>query len=55
MRLKTGLIISLLVLTALIGTTSYLIANQHNIGIIVKTNGTDTLVYSTSWFDVPKP
>ena len=54
MRLKTGLIISLLVLTALIGTTSYLIANQHNIGIIVKTNGTDTLVYSTSWFDVPK-
>lgn len=54
MRLKTGLIISLLVLVALIGSTSYLIANQHNIGITIETNGTEVSVYSTSWFHVPE-
>ena len=54
MRLKTGLIISLLVLVALVGSTSYLIANQHNIGITIETNGTEVSVYSTSWFHVPE-
>ncbi len=54
MRLKTGLIISLLVLVALIGSTSYLIANQHNIGITIETNGTEVSVYSTSWSYVPE-
>ena len=54
MRLKTGLIISLLVLVALVGSTSYLIANHHNIGITIETNGTEVSVYSTSWFHVPE-
>ena len=54
MRLKTGLIIVLLVLVALVGSAGYLIANQHNIGITIETNGTDVSVYSSSWFHVPE-
>ncbi len=51
MRLKTGLIIGLLILVALVGSTSYLIANHHNIGITIETNGTEVSIYPSSWFD----
>ncbi len=54
MRLKTGLIIGLLVLIALVGSTSYLIANQHNVGITIETNGTEVSIYPSSLFNLPE-
>ncbi len=54
MRLKTGLIIGLLVLVALVGSTSYLIANQHNIGITIETNGTEVTIHPSSFFRLPE-
>jgi hypothetical protein len=52
--LKTGLIIGLLVLIALVGSTSYLIANQHNVGITIETNGTEVSIYPSSLFNLPE-
>ncbi|HOI39496.1 MAG TPA: S24/S26 family peptidase [Methanobacterium sp.] len=54
MRLRTGLIIGLLVLVALVGTTGYLIANQHNVGITIETNGTEVSIYPSSLFNLPE-
>ncbi len=53
MKLKTALIIGLLVLVAVAGSTAYLFANQHNIGITVKTNGTDVTIEHSSFFKLP--
>jgi hypothetical protein len=52
--LRTGLIIGLLVLVALVGTTGYLIANQHNVGITIETNGTEVSIYPSSLFNLPE-
>ncbi|BDZ69301.1 S24/S26 family peptidase [Methanobacterium ferruginis] len=55
MKLKTGLIIGLLVLlVAAAGSALYLSSAQQNTGIIVTTNGTEVTIQSTSWFDVPE-
>jgi signal peptidase I len=54
LRLRTGLIIGLLVLVALAGSVGYLLSNQNNTGITIQTNGTDVSVYSSSWFQVPE-
>jgi len=54
LRLRTGLIIGLLVLVALVGTTGYLIANQHNVGITIETNGTEVSIYPSSLFNLPE-
>lgn len=53
MKLKTGLIIGLLVLVAVAGSIFYLSANQHNTGITIKTNGTEVSIQPTSLFKVP--
>ncbi len=59
MRFKTGLIAGLLagllVLIALVGSAGYIIANQHNIGITIETNGTEVSIYPSSWFNLPVP
>lgn len=54
MKLKTGLIIGLLVLVALAGSSIYVLSNQHSIGITITTNGTDVSIAKSSWFNVPE-
>jgi hypothetical protein len=54
LKLKTALVIGLLVLVAVAGS-AYVLSNQHNIGITIKTtNGTDVSIQSSSFlFKVP--
>jgi len=51
---RTGVIIGLLVLVAVAGSAFYLFADHNSTGIIIKTNGTEVSIQSSSWFPVPK-
>lgn len=55
MKLKTGILIlvGLLVLVAAAGFVSYITADHNSIGITIKTNGTEVVIQSSSWFPVP--
>lgn len=54
MKLKTGVIIGLLVLLAVAGSSFVLFANHNSTGITINTNGTEVSIQPSSWFPVPK-
>nr|WP_319374465.1 S24/S26 family peptidase [uncultured Methanobacterium sp.] len=56
MKLRTGVIIGLLVLVAVAGSAFFLFANHNSTEIIINTNGTEVSIHPTySWlFPVPK-
>lgn len=58
MKLRTGVIIGLLVLVAVAGSgfvLGFLNANHNSTGITIKTNGTEVSIQSSSWlFPAPK-
>jgi len=54
LKLRTGIIITLLVLVAVAGSALYLSSAPHSTEITITTNGTDVKIQSSSWFDVPE-
>jgi signal peptidase I len=54
LRTRSWLIIGLLVLLLAAGSAFYVVSNEHNTVLTVKTNGTDVSIQSSSFFGVPE-